>query len=179
MQTDTRNGIRTPHNDNGRVGTGALTASSPKTGGVFPPLPVPPGGRRGGRVRPHGLQASAPAKDAVAPLGMRLPRKRGTETRPAGRPPCAIPRQTPSRPLACSHPRQVADRNASRRPPPSELFPRPDGAHSCPDSVPLIERLAAPFDFRAAFKIAISDLRESNPIRCNAATPCSVKARKR
>ena len=78
-------------------------------------------------------------------------------------------RQTPpSRPLACAHPRQVADRNAAPRGRPALRHPPGQMARNpCPDSVPFIEKLDAPFDFRAAFMIAICDLRESNPIRCN------------
>ena len=44
--------------------------------------------------------------------------------------------------------------------PPGQMAHNP-----CPDSVPFIGKLDAPFDFRAAFKSAICDLRESNSLQ--------------
>src|ERR1035441_5304272 len=82
MQTDTRNGIRTPHNDNGRVGTGALTAISPKTGGVFPPLPVPQGDAGAGGFAPTACKRLRRQRTPSRPLACAYPRKRGTETLP-------------------------------------------------------------------------------------------------
>ena len=92
-----------------------------------PPAPflIPPTcGRRGGRVRPHGLQASAPANNAVTPLGMRLLPQEGDRNAAAGRPPCAIPPPDGARlwawqplPRGSPVPLEVSRRLCNRPPP--------------------------------------------------------------
>ena len=68
---------------------------------------------------------------------MRLPPQEG-DRNAARRPhPCAIPRQTPSRPLACTHPRQVGDRNAAHRAAPLCAIPQMARGPARPTPAPL------------------------------------------